>query len=132
MFHVLCFMSAFYIKSLIFNQSIYLSSYKANNYSKIQFRVPKPGPYMAQVKVKNKPKCAIIMLHSTSHLFNMTSNNIRLQNSRFFLKISKEIGKAWRSVSPQSRSLFSASFQTLCLSARAYLNTQKFGLFCSL
>ena len=72
----------------------------------------------------------------------------RLQNSRvFFLKISKEIGKAWRksltrakrekknrifSVSPQSRSLFSASFQTFCLTARAYLNKQKYGLFCSL
>ena len=63
----------------------------------------------------------------------------------FFLKISKEIGKAWRksltrakrvrlifSVSPQSRSLFSASFQTSCLTARAYLNMQKYGLFCSL
>ena len=36
------------------------------------------------------------------------------------------------SVSPQSRSLFSASFQTFCLTARAYLNTQKYGLFCSL
>ena len=69
----------------------------------------------------------------------------RLQNSRFFfLKISKEIGKAWRksltrakrasltNVSPQSRSLFSASFQTFCLTARGYLNTQKQGLFCSL
>ena len=77
-------MSVFYIKSLIFNQSIYISSYKAHNYSKIQFRVPKQGPYMAYVKVKNKPKCAIIMLHSTSHLFNISSNNIRLQNSRFF------------------------------------------------
>ena len=50
----------------------------------------------------------------------------------FFLKISKEIDKAWRksrraceareliltacgSVSPQSPSLFSASFQTFCL-----------------
>ena len=43
----------------------------------------------------------------------------------FFLKISKEI-------SPQSRSLFSGSFQTFCLTARAYLNTQKYGLFCSL
>ena len=43
----------------------------------------------------------------------------------FFLKISKEIGKAWRS-------LFSASFQTFCSTARAYLNTQKYGLFCSL
>ena len=65
----------------------------------------------------------------------------------FFLKIGKEIGKAWRKsltranrasltrptgVSPQSRSLFSASFQTFCLTARAYLNTQKYGLFCSL
>ena len=71
----------------------------------------------------------------------------------FFLKISKEIGKAWRtsltramrasgrvrrekkkifSVSPQSHSPFSASFQTFCLTARAYLNTQKYGLFCSL
>ena len=36
------------------------------------------------------------------------------------------------SVSPQSRSLFTASFQTFCLTARAYLNTQKYGLFCSL
>ena len=53
----------------------------------------------------------------------------------FFLKISKEIGKAWPkslTVSPQSRSVFSASFQTFCLTARAYLNTQKYGLFCSL
>ena len=37
-----------------------------------------------------------------------------------------------RSVSPQSRSLFSASFQTFRLTALAYLNTQKYGLFCSL
>ena len=36
-----------------------------------------------------------------------------------------------KSVSPQSRSLFSASFQTFCLTAHAYLNTQKYGLFCS-
>ena len=82
----------------------------------------------------------------------------RLQSGRFFLKISKEIGKAWRksltrvsharrvcearekkilasrifSVSLQSRSLFSASFQTFCLTGRAYLNTQKYGLFRSL
>ena len=68
----------------------------------------------------------------------------RLQNSRvFFLKISKEISKAWRKsltrfaarifrVFPQSRSLISASFQTFCLTARGYLNTQKQGLFCSL
>ena len=32
----------------------------------------------------------------------------------------------------QPRSLFSASFQAFCLTARgAYLNTQKYGLFCS-
>ena len=64
-----------------------------------------------------------------------------------FLKISKEIGKACRksltcearepntpvlASLPRSRSLFSASFQTFCLTARAYLNTQKYGLFCSL
>ena len=56
----------------------------------------------------------------------------RLQISRFFffLKISKEIGKACRkslrephtpvlASLPRSRSLFSASFQTFCLTARA-------------
>ena len=37
-----------------------------------------------------------------------------------------------RSVSPQPHSPFSASFETFCLTARAYLNTQKYGLFCSL
>ena len=36
------------------------------------------------------------------------------------------------SVCPQSRSLFSASFHTFCLTARAYLNTQKCELFCRL
>ena len=36
------------------------------------------------------------------------------------------------SVYPQSRSLFSASFQTFRLTARAYSNTQEYGLFCSL
>ena len=71
---------------------------------------------------------------------------------RFFPKISKEFGNAWRksltrakrasltrptgvrifSVSPQSRSLFSDSFQTFCLTARLYLNTQKYVLFRSL
>ena len=36
------------------------------------------------------------------------------------------------SASSQSRSLVSTSFQTFCLTIRAYLNTQKYGLFCSL
>ena len=49
--------------------------------------------------------------------------------------VSKEIGKAWRKRygrEARERSLFSASFQTFCLTARAYLNTQKYGLFYSL
>ena len=33
------------------------------------------------------------------------------------------------SVSPQSRSLFSASFQTFCLTGRAYLNTDCFAVY---
>ena len=69
----------------------------------------------------------------------------RLQNGSFFLKISKGIGKALGKTlsraklaslkSPTSVSgerLFSASFQTFCLTAHAYLNTQKNRLFCSL
>ena len=36
------------------------------------------------------------------------------------------------SVTPQSRSPFSASLQTFCLTADTYLNRQKYGLFCSL
>ena len=35
-------------------------------------------------------------------------------------------------VTPQSRSPFSTSLQTFCLTARTYLNMQKFGLFFSL
>ena len=75
-------------------------------------------------------------------VLSMESSNVDFKTVGFFLKISKEIGKAWRksltranrasSYSPQSRSLFSALFETFCLTARAYLNTQKYGLFCSL
>ena len=64
---------------------------------------------------------------------------IRLQNSRFFLKIlrarSARASHARRacqarekSVSPQSRSLFSASFQIFCLTGRAYLKRQEIWL----
>ena len=35
------------------------------------------------------------------------------------------------SASPQSRSLFSALFQAFCLTVRANVKTQKYGLFCS-
>ena len=64
----------------------------------------------------------------------------------FILKISKEIGNAWRKSltramrasltrragDGESRSLFSPSFQSYCWTARAYLNTRKYGLFWSL
>ena len=76
------------------------------------------------------------------HLFQLLIKpRVDCKTAGFFLKISKEISKAWRksltranraSVSPQSCSLFSASFHTFCVTARAYLNTQKYGLFCSL
>ena len=57
----------------------------------------------------------------------------RLQNSRFFLKFSKEIGKAWRkSLTRAKRASLTRLVPDLCLTARAYLNTQKYGLFCSL
>ena len=69
------------------------------------------------------------------------SSSLDCKTVGVFLKISKEIGKTWLknltramresltrrarqsyfSVSPQSRSLFSASLQTFCLTARAYL-----------
>ena len=63
----------------------------------------------------------------------------RLQNSRFFFSksVKKSVKRGVRvlrarifSVFPQSRSLSSASFQTFCLTARAYLNTQKYYTDC--
>ena len=48
-----------------------------------------------------------------------------------FQKVSGKFGCIF-SVSPQSRSLFLAPFQTLCFTARTYLNTQKYRLSCSL
>ena len=66
--------------------------------------------------------------------------NTRLQNSRiFFSKSVKKsvkrgelhvpVGRVRRE---EKKCLFSASFQTFCLTARTYLNTQKYRLFCSL
>ena len=61
------------------------------------------------------------------------------QSGFFFLKISKEIGKAWckrvlraRRACEASLFFFKLFFQTFCLTARGYLNTQKYGLFCRL
>ena len=77
----------------------------------------------------------------------LTSNNDRLQNSRgFFLKIRKKsakrgvpepytpVGHVRRNVRrlSQSRSPFSASFQTFCFTTRACFKTPKYGLFSSL
>ena len=60
----------------------------------------------------------------------------RLQNSRgfFFSKSEKKSVKRGISVlrARGARASLSASFQTFCLTARAYLNKQKYGLFCSL
>ena len=43
--------------------------------------------------------------------------------------LTAHAGLTYFSVSPQSRYPFSASFQTFCLTARAYLNTQKYAVF---
>ena len=83
----------------------------------------------------------------------LDSSHYRLQNSRVFFSksVKKSVKRAVRVLrarsarasqarracearekKPRSRSLFSASFQTFCLTTRAYLNTQKYGLFRSL
>ena len=54
---------------------------------------------------------------------------LRLQNSRFFLKISTEIGKAWRK-SLARKPVFSLIPDLLFDCSRVH--TQKYGLFCSL
>ena len=83
--------------------------------------------------------------------YTRTPNIVGLHYKTVGFFLSKEIGKAWRigltrearephtparrtceAREKKSSSLFSASFQTFCLTARAYLNTQKYGLFCSL
>ena len=43
--------------------------------------------------------------------------------------LTAHAGLTYFSVSPQSRYPFSASFQTFCLTARAYLNTQKYAVY---
>ena len=94
---------------------------------------------IASVRGKGEDELKNPSVSSTARIAVFLASCIRprLQNSRgfFFLKISKDIGKAWRksltrtkraslrepqNVSPQSRSPFSASFQTFCLTAHAY------------
>ena len=91
-------------------------------------------------------KTLSIGLGNRTRNFPVCSQARWLKNSRFFfLKISKEIGKGWRKTLSCAKlaslerptdvwgeRLFSATFQTFCLTAHACLNTQKYGLFCSL
>ena len=58
-----------------------------------------------------------------SYVWTDALSGIDCKTVGFFLKISQEIGKAWR------KNLTRAS---LGLTARMYLNTQKYGLLCSL
>ena len=60
------------------------------------------------------------------------SKSVR-RNVRGFMRanLTRPQGRIF-SASLQSRSQFSASLQTFCLTVRANLNTQKYGLFCSL
>ena len=75
-------------------------------------------------------------VHPCSGYSSTNLDRIRLQNSRFCSLRSQNrfsVTKESRAtVSSQSRYPFSASLQTFCLTACAYLDTQKYGLFCSL
>ena len=72
----------------------------------------------------------LLTLMNSSPQFDYTA-----KQSVFF---SKSVKRGVRVLSARSvrashaRKAFSASFQIFCLTARAYLNTQKYGLFCSL
>ena len=58
----------------------------------------------------------------------------RLQNSRFFFSksVKKSVKRGVSVLRARRAILKSVSFQTFCLTARTYLNKQKYGLFCSL
>ena len=80
-------------------------------------------------------------VHPCSGYSSTNLDRIRLQNNRFFFSqnrfsVAQEFHtreeRQAHTVSPQSCSPFSASLQTFCLTACTYLNTQKYGLFCSL
>ena len=76
-------------------------------------------------------KCRILPV---SRLQNMSGLLLRIglawrKNS---LRVSRTRSTRASHVRPQSCFLFSASLQTLGVTIRAYLNTQKYGLFCSL
>ena len=68
--------------------------------------------------------------------FSRTLQLLDCKTVSFFLKISKEIGKAWRKSlyarEAREPGRVSVSPQTFCFTVRAYLNMQKYGLYCSL
>ena len=70
--------------------------------------------------------CKIIFMCSVNFWHQQESNSL------FKGSIGHVTYSTHFSVSPQSRSPFSSSLQTFCLTVRANLNTQKYGLFCSL
>ena len=70
--------------------------------------------------------CKIIFMCSVNFWHQQESNSL------FTGSIGHVTYSTYFSVSPQSRSPFSSSLQTFCLTVRANLNTRKYGLFCSL
>ena len=94
-----------------------------------------PGSFCAGAKTIPDTRAS---LHTYEQRFQRIKSRLDCKIVDFFSRSVKKSGKRGVrvlracSVSPQSRSLISASFQTFCLTARAYLNTQKYGLFCSL
>ena len=93
----------------------------------------------------SKPKMAStswITTHPCNHTFAVQEFqrpwcSLDCKTDGFFAKsVKKSVKRAVRVLTslPRSRSLFSASLQTFCqcLTSRAYLNTQKYGLFRSL
>ena len=81
--------------------------------------------------VKNPLDCKTVGFFFTKSVKKSVKCGVRVLARRACEAREKKIIRIF-SVSPQSRSLFSALFQTFCLTARAYFNTQKYGLFCSL
>ena len=70
--------------------------------------------------------CKIIFMCSVNFWHQQESNSL------FKGSIGHVTYSTHFSVSPQSRSPFSASLQTFCLTIHAHLNTQKYGPFCNL
>ena len=100
--------------------------------------------YISCKEQRNILEKAFLSLSATSgrKLTNLMENAgtsvIYCKTVGFFLKISKEIAKAWRksraSLTCPSLPCLALCFQARSrpLTARAYMNKQKYGLFCSL